>query len=186
MFRDVPWLARQGVKVAILNRTEKRCKVAAEIDRQGGKATALAVHVFRKYSFLLEKGRWGNYSANGDGSIFIDGAGGNDPAAQTEMKHMEKKGQDEFFDLETEGFGRVFDNFKGAFLASPGVPLWPVSVEKKAPVIINISSMSAYSPMTRVPAYSAAKAAINNFTMWMAVHFAQTGLRVMPLLLVSF
>ena len=108
----------------------------------------------------------------------INGAGGNHPAATTENETYGEKGEGRtFFDLETEGFGRVFDaNFKGAFLASQ--VFGPSLLKQKAPVIINISSMSAYSPMTKVPAYSAAKAAINNFTMWMAVHFAQTGLRV--------
>ena len=170
-------LARHGVKVAILNRTVKNgAKVAAEIDRQGGKATALAVDVLDRSS--LEKAHGEIIRQWGRVDILINGAGGNHPAATTEKETYGEKGAGRtFFDLETEGFGRVFDaNFKGAFLASQ--VFGPSLLKQKAPVIINISSMSAYSPMTKVPAYSAAKAAINNFTMWMAVHFAQTGLRV--------
>ena len=110
--------------------------------------------------------------------ILINGAGGNHPDAITAP---EKYGEDaegkSFFDLDENGFSQVFaSNFTGTFLASQVFGKELLQVE--APVILNISSMSSYAPMTKVPAYSAAKASINNFTMWMAVHFAEEGLRV--------
>ena len=96
------------------------------------------------------------------------------PVRKNYDEHAEGKS---FFDLDENGFSNVFStNFTGTFLASQvfGKEL----LKAESPTIINISSMSSYAPLTKVPAYSAAKASINNFTMWMAVHFAETGLRV--------
>lgn len=170
-------LAAQGVKVAILNRTEEKGReVAEEINRNGGEAIAAAADVLDLDSLNETKdkilGKFGRID------ILINGAGGNHPDAITDM---ETSGETDtgktFFDLEQNGFNRVFStNFTGSFMASQvfGKDL----LKQDHPVILNISSMSAYSPMTKVPAYSAAKASINNFTMWMAVHFAGDGLRV--------
>ncbi|PSL31653.1 NAD(P)-dependent dehydrogenase (short-subunit alcohol dehydrogenase family) [Planomicrobium soli] len=170
-------LAVQGVKVAILNRTEEKGKdVAEEIQAQGGEAIAVAADVLDRGS--LERAKDRILEAYGQIDILINGAGGNHPDAitDTEIHDGEAQGKS-FFDLQEDGFSRVFaSNFTGSFLASQvfGKEL----LKRDAPVILNISSMSAFSPMTKVPAYSAAKSAINNFTMWMAVHFAEQNLRV--------
>ncbi|TWT04377.1 SDR family oxidoreductase [Planococcus sp. CPCC 101016] len=170
-------LASQKVNVAILNRTaEKGQGVADEINESGGKAIAVAADVLDRAS--LEKAKEQILEAFGRIDILINGAGGNHPDAITDIEiHEEDAAGKSFFELGEDGFSRVFaSNFTGSFLASQvfGKEL----LKQDAPVILNISSMSAYSPMTKVPAYSAAKAAINNFTMWMAVHFAEENLRV--------
>ena len=170
-------LALQKVNVAILNRTaEKGQGVAEEIKSAGGQAIAVAADVLDRDS--LEKAKAQILEAFGRIDILINGAGGNHPDAITDIEiHEEDATGKSFFELEEDGFSRVFaSNFTGSFLASQvfGKEL----LKQDAPVILNISSMSAYSPMTKVPAYSAAKAAINNFTMWMAVHFAEENLRV--------
>ncbi|MEZ0480809.1 SDR family oxidoreductase [Planococcus sp. SSTMD024] len=170
-------LAAQNVNVAILNRTaEKGQTVADEINHAGGSAIAVAADVLDRQS--LERAKEEILNAYGHIDILINGAGGNHPDAITDVELHSEDGQGKtFFDLEEDGFSRVFaSNFTGSFLASQvfGKEL----LKQESPVILNISSMSAYSPMTKVPAYSAAKSAINNFTMWMAVHFAEQNLRV--------
>lgn len=170
-------LARHDVKVAILNRTiEKGEEVAEHIRENGGTANSFAADVLDRSS--LEKARDEIVKLYGKVDILINGAGGNHPDAITapETYGEEVEGKT-FFELDEAGFSQVFaTNFTGTFLTSQvfGEEL----LKQDAPVMINISSMSAYAPMTKVPAYSAAKAGINNFTMWMATHFANTGLRV--------
>lgn len=170
-------LARQGVKVAVLNRTvEKGQEVVAEIVKAGGTAIALQADVLDRAS--LEKAKEETLKAFGKIDILINGAGGNHPDAITDSEVYEEDIEGKsFFELDETGFSTVFStNFTGTFLVSQvfGKEL----LNSAAPVIINLSSMSSYSPMTKVPAYSAAKASINNFTMWMAVHFAETGMRI--------
>lgn len=171
-------LARQGVNVAILNRTvEKGEVIALEINNNGGQAIAVAADVLDRDS--METAKEAVLEAFGQIDILINGAGGNHPDAITsdETYQEEENSEKSFFDLDENGFSKVFaSNFTGTFLTSQvfGKEL----LKQKSPVIINISSMSAYSPMTKVPAYSAAKAGINNFTMWMAVHFAEKGMRI--------
>ena len=170
-------LARQGVKVAILNRTRsKGDAVVKEIKEAGGSAIAVATDVLSRES--LENAKEAIIQSFGKIDILINGAGGNHPDAITSHETYDLDDTNKsFFELSENGFSNVFaSNFTGTFLASQvfGKEL----LNQKAPIIINISSMSAYSPMTKVPAYSAAKSAINNFTMWMAVHFAETGMRV--------
>lgn len=170
-------LARQGVKVAVLNRTvEKGQEVVAEIVKAGGSAIALQADVLDRAS--LENAKEETLKAFGKIDILINGAGGNHPDAITDSEVYEEDIEGKsFFELDETGFSTVFStNFTGTFLASQvfGKEL----LNSETPVIINLSSMSSYSPMTKVPAYSAAKASINNFTMWMAVHFAETGLRI--------
>mgnify|MGYP001245668340 CR=1 FL=1 len=170
-------LARHGVKVAVLNRTAaKGEEVAEEIRSNGGTAIALAADVLNKAS--LEKVRDEIINEYGRVDILINGAGGNHPDAITAPETFGEDVEGKtFFDLDEKGFSQVFaTNFTGSFLATQVFA--KNMLEQESPVIINISSMSAYSPMTKVPAYSAAKASINNFTMWMAVHFGETGLRV--------
>ncbi|MFJ7469989.1 SDR family oxidoreductase [Peribacillus frigoritolerans] len=170
-------LARHGVRIAILNRTAKKGQEVVElIEQTGGTAISLAADVLDRAS--LENARGKIIEAFGRVDLLINGAGGNHPDAITAPeKYGEEAAGKSFFDLDENGFSQVFaSNFTGTFLASQVFGKELLQVE--APVIVNISSMSAYAPMTKVPAYSAAKASINNFTMWMAVHFAEAGLRV--------
>lgn len=170
-------LSRQGMKVAILNRTaEKGEKVAQLITEAGGEAIALPADVLDRAS--LEAAKQEILAKFGGIDLLINGAGGNHPDAITgpETYDEQSDGQS-FFELDENGFSSVFSlNFTGTFLACQvfGKEL----LKSEAPAIINLSSMSAYTPLTKVPAYSAAKASINNFTQWLAVHFAETGLRV--------
>ncbi len=170
-------LARQGVNVAILNRNaEKGQKIVASIKEAGGTAIALAADVLDRAS--LEHARAEIVKQFGRVDLLINGAGGNHADAITgpEIYDEQEEGKT-FFDLDENGFSEVFStNFTGTFLATQvfGKEL----LKSETPSILNLSSMSSYTPLTKVPAYSAAKASINNFTMWLAVHFAETGLRV--------
>ncbi len=108
----------------------------------------------------------------------MDGAGGNNPRATTddEYQHEAKEGQKTFFDLDPSGVDFVFKlNFQGTLL--PTQIFAKDMVERKSGVILNVSSMNAYIPLTKIPAYSGAKAAISNFTQWLATHFAKSGIR---------
>lgn len=170
-------LARQSVNVVIINRTLKKGEqVVFDILQNGGTAIALSADVLNRAS--LEAAKEEVVARFGGVDILINGAGGNQPTATTTNELYGVGNQDQtFFDMDETAFSKVFDiNFTGTFLTSQvfGNEL----LKSDAPVILNISSMSAYSPMTKVPAYSAAKSAINNFTMWMSVHFAEAGLRV--------
>ncbi|MFJ5715831.1 SDR family oxidoreductase [Neobacillus sp. NPDC093127] len=170
-------LARHGVNVAILNRTaEKGASIAEEINMAGGRAISVAADVLNRT--LLEKAKETVLESFGRIDLLINGAGGNHPDAITDVEIYDKESEAKsFFDLEETGFSNVFAaNFTGTFL--PSQVFGRELLKQQAPTIINISSMSSFSPMTKVPAYSAAKSAINNFTMWMAVHFAETGLRI--------
>lgn len=170
-------LARQGVKVVILNRdAEKGQKIVDSIKEAGGTAIALAADVLDRAS--LERARVETVKQFGQVDLLINGAGGNhtDAITDTEIYDEQEEGKT-FFDLDENGFSEVFStNFTGTFLATQvfGKEL----LKSETPSILNLSSMSSYTPLTKVPAYSAAKASINNFTMWLAVHFAETGMRV--------
>lgn len=170
-------LAKQGMKVAILNRTaEKGQEVVECIKAFNGEAIAVAADVMDKNSLInarnviLEK-----YNRI---DLLINGAGGNHPDAITDAEtYSEDLAVKGFFDLDPTGFSKVFDvNFTGTFLASQ--VFGEALLKQDTPAIINMSSMSSYTPLTKIPAYSGAKAAVNNFTEWMAVHFASTNLRV--------
>ncbi|WP_181347223.1 SDR family oxidoreductase [Thalassobacillus sp. CUG 92003] len=174
-------LARQGVSVVVLSRRlEKAESVAADIKADGGEAHAFACDVLNKDDLIAtEKAVNAIYPAY---HILINGAGGNHPEAATTSEYFspeqaENASDRSFFDLSEEGLQHVFNlNFMGT--------VWTTQVfaermiEAEAPAIINISSMSAYSPMTKVMAYSAAKSSINNFTEWLAVHLSKQGIRV--------
>ncbi|MGE7922986.1 SDR family oxidoreductase [Viridibacillus arvi] len=170
-------LARHGMKIAILNRTAAKGQVIVdEIVSAGGTAISVVTDVLSRGELVQAKEQVLKQFGRID--LLINGAGGNDDDAitSTEIYEEETEGKS-FFDLKEEGFYKVFSsNFTGSFLASQ--VFGEVLLKSESPSIINISSMSAYSPMTKVPAYSAAKASINNFTQWMAVHFAEAGLRV--------
>jgi NAD(P)-dependent dehydrogenase (short-subunit alcohol dehydrogenase family) len=117
----------------------------------------------------------------GEVEILINGAGGNSPQATTKLEELTENDlgnlEDGFFGLEAEGFQKVFNlNFQGTLL--PTLVFTKGMVARQKGVVMNVSSMTAYNPLTKVPAYSAAKASINNFTQWLAVHFAKVGVRV--------
>ena len=174
-------LAAQGVKTVILDHNKNRAYETASLIENEFKTASLGVvaDVLDKES--LEAARKEIHSKFGTIDILINGAGGNSPAATTIVEKMDgsedEKPDETFFGLKIEGFDRVFDlNFKGTVI--PTMVFGPDMVNKKSGVIINISSMNSYRPLTKIAAYSAAKAAVNNFTQWLAVHFSKTGVRV--------
>jgi NAD(P)-dependent dehydrogenase (short-subunit alcohol dehydrogenase family) len=174
-------LAAQGVKTVILDlNRESAVNVASEIEKEFKTPSAgVSANVLDKSS--LELAAKEIREKFGTINILVNGAGGNSPAATTKVEKMEgtdnENPEDTFFGLKIEGFDKVFDlNFKGTLL--PTMVFAADMVKKKSGVIINISSMNSYRPLTKIAAYSAAKAAVNNFTQWLAVHFSKTGVRV--------
>jgi NAD(P)-dependent dehydrogenase (short-subunit alcohol dehydrogenase family) len=174
-------LAALGVNVAILDiHAEKALAREAAITERGESARFFACNVLRpaelQATFEEISALWG------PPDILINGAGGNDPRGSTSREFLEPGdvGAPEvktFFDLDYEGFRSVFDlNFLGTFLATRTFARGMLTRERGS--VLNISSMSALTPLTQVAAYSAAKAAVSNFTRWLAVHFAHTGIRV--------
>jgi NAD(P)-dependent dehydrogenase (short-subunit alcohol dehydrogenase family) len=174
-------LAEQGAKTVILDlNKDAAVAVAREIEKEF-KTPSIGVSASVLDKSSLEEARKEIHGIFGPIDILINGAGGNSPLATTKVETMDgsdgEKPEDTFFGLQIAGFDKVFDlNFKGTLL--PSMVFGADLVKKKAGVIINISSMNSYRPLTKIPAYSAAKAAINNFTQWLAVHFAKTGVRV--------
>lgn len=174
-------LAKEGAKTVILDlNKDAAVKVAQEIENEfGTPSLGVSASVLDKTS--LEGAKREINDKFGDINILINGAGGNSPAATTKLEKMDgnplEKAEETFFGLQIEGFDRVFDlNFKGTLL--PSMVFTTDMVKNKSGVVVNISSMNSYRPLTKIPAYSAAKAAINNFTQWLAVHMAKTGVRV--------
>ncbi len=174
-------LAAQGVKTVILDlNKEASVDVAGEIEKEfGTPSIGISASVLDKPS--LETAKKEINDKFGLIDILVNGAGGNSPAATTKVEKMEgtdpENPADTFFGLQIEGFDKVFDlNFKGTLI--PTMVFATDMVKKKSGVIINISSMNSYRPLTKIAAYSAAKAAVNNFTQWLAVHFSKTGIRV--------
>ena len=173
-------LALCGAKVAVLNRTLSKAEdVAAEIKAMGGEAAAVQIDVTNKES--VEKAHQEVLKIFGPCDILINGAGGNHPRATTDKEYFELGDIDadtkSFFDLDEEDVEFVFNlNFIGTLL--PTQAFARDMVGREGCTILNVSSMNAYTPLTKIPAYSGAKAAISNFTQWMAVHFSKVGIRV--------
>ncbi|RSL31498.1 SDR family NAD(P)-dependent oxidoreductase [Salibacterium salarium] len=173
-------LAQHGVKVAVLSRKQENAQgVVDEITAQGGKAIAVACDVLSKES-IEEADR--QIREHYDGyDILINGAGGNHPDAATSEEHFHSESLDNdgiktFFDLTEEGLKHVFHlNYIGTVLSTQ--VFMKSMLHRESPVVINISSMSAPSPMTKVLSYSSAKAGIDNFTQWLAVHMAKENVR---------
>lgn len=173
-------LARAGAKVALLDLNQEAAqKFADEIVAEGGVAKAYACNVLDKdicYAVADQV-----EADLGKCDILINGAGGNNPRATTDKEYFENGDMDadtkSFFDLDKSGVEFVFNlNFIGTLL--PTQAFARQMVGREGCNILNISSMNAYTPLTKIPAYSGAKAAISNFTQWLAVHFSKAGIRV--------
>lgn len=171
-------LAQSGAKLALIDLNLSSAeKVAAKVREKGGVAKAYGASVIDKNSLILAHDQIVNELGSCD--ILINGAGGNNARATTDNEYcdIEKSIEKDFFALEESGVRFVFDlNFLGTFLTTQIFA--KDMIGKKGCSILNISSMNAFTPLTKIPAYSAAKAAISNFTEWLAVHFAKTGIRV--------
>ncbi len=176
-------LAKAGAKVAILDlRAEAAEAVAEEIRAEGGVAMGLSANVLELASLQAAEAK---ISAEyGPCDILINGAGGNNPKGTTSKEFLTKEdlaakveGVTTFFDLDPAGVGFVFNlNFLGTLL--PTQVFCRKMAEGKGGNVLNISSMNAFCPLTKIPAYSGAKAAISNFTQWLAVHFSKVNIRV--------
>ncbi|MCR5795169.1 MAG: SDR family oxidoreductase [Solobacterium sp.] len=173
-------LARAGAKVALLDRNfESADKFAGEIVAEGGIAKAYACDVLDKdicYAVADQV-----LADLGPCDILLNGAGGNNPRATTDKEYYEdgdiSADTKSFFDLDKGGVEFVFNlNFIGTLI--PTQAFARQMVGRDGCNILNISSMNAYTPLTKIPAYSGAKAAISNFTQWLAVHFSKAGIRV--------
>ncbi|MGM9683300.1 MAG: SDR family oxidoreductase [Eubacteriales bacterium] len=173
-------LARAGAKVALLDlNLEAARKYADEITAEGGIAKAYKCNV-------LDKNLCGQVASEvendlGSCDILINGAGGNNPRATTDKEYFQPEDIDgdtkSFFDLDSDGVEFVFNlNFLGVLI--PTQVFAKQMIGKEGCNILNISSMNAFTPLTKIPAYSGAKAAVSNFTQWLAVHFCKVGIRV--------
>jgi NAD(P)-dependent dehydrogenase (short-subunit alcohol dehydrogenase family) len=157
-------LAEAGVKIAVLDLNAEAAEtLAAGIRSEGAEAIGLACNVLEKES--LETAAQAVLVKYGRIDILINGAGGNRPQATTNPNQN-------FFDLPAEALRWVFDlNLLGTIL--PSQVFGKIMAQQKKGVVMNIASMNAYRPLTRIPAYSAAKAGVSNFTQWLAVHMAK-------------
>jgi NAD(P)-dependent dehydrogenase (short-subunit alcohol dehydrogenase family) len=176
-------LAACGAKVAVLDlRKPNADKVADEIVQNGGIAIGVECNVLEKES--VENARKVVTEGLGTCDILINGAGGNHPKGTTTKEYLFKEdllnkeeGVITFFDLDQKGIEFVFNlNFIGTLI--PTQVFAKDMIDKKDAVVINISSMNAFTPLTKIPAYSGAKAAVSNFTQWLAVHLSKVGIRV--------
>ena len=172
-----------GAKVAVLGRRlEATSKVADEINAAGGVAKGFICNVLDKDSLVAANEAI--EAAFGPIDILINGAGGNDPKGTTSKEFLFPEDMTEvhegvrtFFDLDPDSVQSVFNlNFIGTLL--PTQIFAKSMAARGSGVVINISSMNAFKPLTKIPAYSAAKAAVSNFTQWLAVHMAKVGVRV--------
>ncbi|WP_026753603.1 SDR family oxidoreductase [Sediminibacter sp. Hel_I_10] len=176
-------LAKEGHHIAVLDlRKEAADQVADTINKNGGKAIGVTANVLEKDSLITAKKEINNTFGKVD--ILVNGAGGNHPLGTTsnpffEMEDLDNttEGFKTFFDLDPKGVEFTFNlNFLGTLL--PTQIFAKDMVGREGCSILNISSMNAFTPLTKIPAYSGAKAAVSNFTQWLAVHFSKVGIRV--------
>ena len=174
-------LASVGTKVAIVDINEQLAtEVAAQLAQEfNAEIIGVKANVLDKES--LESAKLLINEKLGPIDLLINGAGGNSPQATTQSEQIEESDlshlEKTFYGLQMEGFDKVFAlNFKGTVL--PSMVFTRDMLEKKSGAVLNISSMNSYHPLTKIPAYSAAKASVNNFTEWLAVHLAKVGIRV--------
>lgn len=175
-------LATCGANVAVLDlNPEAADLVVEEIKADGGSALSVACNVLDVESMRMA--RDAVLETFGPSDILINGAGGNNPKGTTTKEYLykedlsQKEGIVTFFDLDPEGIEFVFNlNYLGTLI--PTQAFAKDMIGREGAVIINISSMNAFSPLTKIPAYSGAKAAISNFTQWLAVHMSKVGIRV--------
>jgi len=176
-------LSACGARIAVADlKLEAAEAVAAEIRKEGGTAIGVACNVLEKESLAAANAKV--KSELGPVDILINGAGGNHPKGTTSLEYLRKEDASgavkdlvTFYDLDPKGIEFVFNlNFLGTLL--PTQAFTREMVGKGKGTVINISSMNAFRPLTKIPAYSGAKAAVSNFTQWMAVHFSKVGVRV--------
>ncbi|HER08581.1 MAG TPA: SDR family oxidoreductase [Bacteroides sp.] len=174
-------LAAAGVVTVILDINEQAASgLSGEITNETGvRSYGYKADVLDKAS--LEKVQEKILAEAGEVDMLINGAGGNSPGATTRLEQITEDDlnrlDEGFFGLQLEGFSKVFDlNFTGTLL--PTLVFTRGMVTRQKGVVLNVSSMNSYRPLTKIPAYSAAKASINNFTQWLAVHLAKVGVRV--------
>lgn len=176
-------LSKEGYKIAVLDLSiDAAQKVADDINTTGGEAIGIVANVLDKSS--LENAKKEVNNKLGACDILINGAGGNHPLGTTSKSYLEEEdlnntteGFKTFFNLETSGIEFTFNlNFIGTLL--PTQVFAKDMIGRKGCSILNISSMNAFTPLTKIPAYSGAKAAVSNFTQWLAVHFSKVGIRV--------
>ncbi|MBN1985979.1 MAG: SDR family oxidoreductase [Prolixibacteraceae bacterium] len=174
-------MASVGMKIAIADiNKETADKVAAEIAAEyHTDVIGVEANVLDKPS--LENAKKEINEKLGEIHILVNGAGGNSPQATTKVEQITEndldKLEDTFYGLAIEGFDKVYAlNFKGTLL--PTMVFTTDMLKNKKGVVLNISSMNSYKPLTKIPAYSAAKASVNNFTEWLSVHLAKVGIRV--------
>lgn len=173
-------LARAGAKVALLGRNMDKLKeLADKIEAEGGTAKGYTCNVMNKANCLqVAEDVLADF---GPCDILVNGAGGNNARANTDKEYFEMADLESdtvtFFDLDESGVEMVFNlNFIGTLL--PTQAFARQMVGREGCNILNISSMNAYLPLTKIPAYSGSKAAVTNFTQWLAVHFSKVGIRV--------
>jgi len=174
-------LVSVGVKTAIIdiNAEAAECTAKNLKEKYDSQCIGVQANVLEKESLIKAKEIINKELGSID--FLINGAGGNSPKATTQVEQMDTNSISElektFFGLGMEGFDQVFAlNFKGTIL--PSMVFAEDMLKKQYGVILNISSMNSFRPLTKIPAYSAAKASINNFTQWLSVHLAKTGIRV--------
>ncbi len=174
-------LAQNGAKVAVLDLTEDRAKaVADQINQEGGIAIGISGNVLEYES--MKNARNIVFEKFGPCDILINGAGGNNPKGTTTKEYLFKEDLEDqkdlitFFDLDPKGIEFVFNlNFLGTLIPTQA---FAKDMIERDGIIVNVSSMNAFVPLTKIPAYSGAKAAVSNFTQWLAVHFSKVGIRV--------
>lgn len=171
-------LAQSGAKVAMIGISEDADGLVDKIEKVGGTARVFLGDVTKKAE--MERVKKEVNDAFGSVDILINGAGGNSPKGTTDDERFEGELEQDgktFFDLDEKSVGFVMDlNFLGTFI--PSQVFATDMLDKDEATIINISSMNAFTPLTKIPGYSGAKAAISNFTQWLSVYFSKTNIRV--------